>query len=36
MTEVWQVHVTDGEGHQYGPEKLDQLLSFARKPPIKF
>ena len=32
----WQVHITDADGHQYGPEKFDELLRFDRKPPIKF
>lgn len=32
----WQVHVTDEGGRQYGPQQLDQLLSFDRKPRIKF
>jgi hypothetical protein len=36
LDEGWQVHVTDENGHQYGPEKLHQLLSFDRKLPIRF
>lgn len=32
----WQVHVTDADGRQYGPEKFHRLLSFNRKAPIKF
>ena len=32
----WQVHITDADGHQYGPDKFDELLRFDRKPPIKF
>jgi hypothetical protein len=36
LKDGWQVHVTDEDGRQYGPENLDQLLSFDRKAPIKF
>ena len=32
----WQVHITDANGHQYGPEKFHELLRFDRKPPIRF
>ena len=32
----WQVHITDADGRQYGPDKFDELLRFDRKPPIKF
>lgn len=32
----WQVHIVDADGRQYPPEKFDQLLSFDRKPVIKF
>jgi hypothetical protein len=36
LKEGWQVHITDADGRQYTPEKFDQVLSFDRKPPIKF
>jgi hypothetical protein len=32
----WRVHVVDAEGRVFHPEKLDQLLSFERKPTRKF
>jgi len=32
----WQVHITDADGNQYGPNKFNELLRFDRKPPIKF
>lgn len=32
----WQVHITDADGHQYGPDKFDELLRFDRKPLIRF
>jgi hypothetical protein len=32
----WQVHVTDADGHRYGPDKFNELLRFDRKPPIRF
>ena len=31
----WQVHITDADGNQNGPNKLNDLR-FDRKPPIKF
>jgi hypothetical protein len=30
------VHITDADGRQYRPDKFDQLLSFDRRPAIKF
>jgi hypothetical protein len=36
LKEGWNVRVTDGEGHQYGPGRLDRLLSFDRRGPIRF
>jgi hypothetical protein len=32
----WQVHIVDADGQVFHPEKFDQLLRFAPKPPIKF
>jgi hypothetical protein len=32
----WQVHITDADGQQYGPDAFDELLRFDRKPPIRF
>jgi hypothetical protein len=32
----WQVHITDADGHQYGPDRFDELLRFDRKQPIRF
>jgi hypothetical protein len=32
----WQVHITDADGQQYGPDKFDELLRFDLKHPIKF
>jgi hypothetical protein len=32
----WQVHITDADGQQYGPDKFDELLQFDLKHPIKF
>jgi hypothetical protein len=32
----WDVHVTDSDGRRYGPMRFNEILSFARKPPIKF
>lgn len=31
----WQVHVTDADGHTYGPDRFDEILRFDRKAPIK-
>ena len=31
----WQVHVTDADGHTYGPERFDEILRFDRKAPIR-
>lgn len=32
----WDVHVTDFHGRRYGPTRLNEILSFDRKAPIKF
>jgi hypothetical protein len=32
----WQVHITDADGQQYGPDRFDDLLRFDLKHPIKF
>jgi hypothetical protein len=32
----WQVHVTDSYGRKYSASGIDEVLSFDRKPPIKF
>jgi hypothetical protein len=33
----WQdVHIVDADGGLFYPDKFDQLLSFDRKPAIKF
>ncbi len=32
----WQVHVTDADGRQYGPDKFDEILRFERKPTTDF
>ena len=32
----WDVHITDTFGRQYGPSRFHEILSFDRKPPIKF
>ena len=32
----WHVHIRDSNGRRYGPTRFDEILSFDRKPPIKF
>jgi hypothetical protein len=32
----WDVHVADSDGRRYGPMRFNEILAFARKPPIKF
>jgi hypothetical protein len=32
----WDVHITDSYGRRYGPSRFHEVLSFDRKPPIKF
>jgi hypothetical protein len=32
----WDVHITDSEGRRYGPSRFNDVLSFDRKPLIKF
>jgi len=32
----WQVQVTDSYGRKYPASGIDEILSFDRKPPIKF
>jgi hypothetical protein len=32
----WDVHIVDSHGRQYGPTRFNELLSFDRKPPIRF
>jgi hypothetical protein len=32
----WDVHITDSEGRRYGPPRFNEVLSFDRKPSIKF
>ena len=32
----WDVYITDPYGRQYGPGRFQEVLSFDRKPPIKF
>jgi hypothetical protein len=32
----WDVHITDSEGRRYGPSRFNEILSFDRKPSIKF
>jgi hypothetical protein len=32
----WHVHITDADGHRYGPNTFDELLRFDRKAPIRF
>lgn len=32
----WDVHITDTYGRRYGPRRFQEILSFDRKPPIKF
>jgi hypothetical protein len=32
----WDVHITDAIGRRYGPTRFNEVLSFDRKPPIKF
>jgi hypothetical protein len=32
----WDVHITDANGRRYGPPRFNEILSFDRKPPIKF
>lgn len=36
IKEGWSVYVTDGEGRKHGQERLDQLLRFDRRGPIRF
>ena len=36
LKEGWEVYITDADGRQYQPDKFDQVLSFDRKPSIKF
>ena len=32
----WKVHITDSSGRRYGPVRFTELLSFDRKPPLRF
>lgn len=32
----WDVHITDSHGRRYGPSRFHEILSFDRKPPIRF
>ena len=32
----WDVHITDSDGRRYGPNGFNEVLSFDRKPSIKF
>ena len=32
----WDVHIRDSEGRRYGPAQFNELLSFDRRPSIKF
>lgn len=32
----WDVHITDSEGRRYGSVRFNDILSFDRKPRIKF
>ena len=32
----WNVHIRDANGRRYGPTRFNEILSFDRKPPIKF
>ena len=32
----WDVHITDSEDRRYGPTRFNEVLSFDRRPPIKF
>ena len=31
----WDVHITDTDGRRYGPTRLNEVLSFDRKSPVK-
>lgn len=32
----WDVHITDSYGRRYGASRFHEILSFDRKPPVKF
>jgi hypothetical protein len=32
----WDAQITDFYGRRYGPSRFHEILSFDRKPPIKF
>jgi len=32
----WDAHIVDSYGRRYGPRRFHEILSFDRKPPIKF
>ena len=32
----WEVHITDSDGRRFGPSRFIDVLSFDRKPSIKF
>lgn len=32
----WDVHIADAEGRRYGPSRFYDILSFDRKPLIRF
>jgi hypothetical protein len=36
MAAGWTVHIVDSDGREYEPERFDELLSFDRRPIIKF